>query len=147
MRKNLFLATTLLTFLSMTGIDFLVHFTLYHYGLRFSEGWAEPYWSVLTLSFLSISLLSSATYLMSGGGERRIAILIFLTIFGLFQAGLVDIMWILLWAAFSFEDLYILKNVWWWSPYYRFFSIEWRVEHQILLLAVTTLLLSLAWIK
>jgi len=145
--KRLFIAATLATFLCLTGIDFIVHSVLYYYGLRFDVEWADPYWTVLTLSFLSIAVLAALTYMMNENGEKRTALLIFLTIFGLYQAGLLDILWIVLWATFSFQDPYILTNVWWWSPYYRYLSIPWRVQHQILLLIIATSLLSLAWVK
>jgi len=35
---------------TMNEVDFLVHNTLYDYGLQFSDEWAIPYWTFLRLS-------------------------------------------------------------------------------------------------
>ena len=35
---------------TMNELDFLVHSTLYDYGLQFSDEWAIPYWTFLRLS-------------------------------------------------------------------------------------------------
>jgi hypothetical protein len=35
-------------------IDQIVNGTLYHYGLQFSDAWAQPYWLMLRLSLVLI---------------------------------------------------------------------------------------------
>jgi len=43
--------SSLLSMFALTRIDSVVHGDLYRYGLRFSYGWAMPYWTMTTLIF------------------------------------------------------------------------------------------------
>ena len=43
--------SSLLSMFALTRIDSIVHGDLYRYGLRFSYGWAMPYWTMTTLIF------------------------------------------------------------------------------------------------
>lgn len=47
----MWIITAVLVISMLINMDYIVHSTLYDYGLQFSSDWANPYWFYLRLSF------------------------------------------------------------------------------------------------
>lgn len=134
-----FIVLLSLVYICLTAIDFIVHNILYDFGLRFSYEWADPYWVALAMSFFVIAGLVTVVYWISDTPKKSTATLLFFTVFGTYVAGLLDV---LFWVLF---DRSIPSGVLWWSPWHRIFGINWMAQHQLALLCVVTDLLAGGW--
>jgi len=56
-----FCSLVFLFFISLSGLDFIVHRVLYGYGLRFSYDWAVPYWTSLRLIYVCLAFPAFVT--------------------------------------------------------------------------------------
>jgi len=143
---RLFYALTFAVFVGLTAIDYIVHRTLYSYGLVFDFSWADPYWTALTLSFFSTALFAAGTYWISDTPRKSTAILIFSTVFGLYLAGGLDVLWWIFYKIINPQAPIPWNVVWWWSPFNRFLGLPWTLKHQIALLLGFVVIVDIAWL-
>jgi hypothetical protein len=65
------LVTAALAVYTLELFNNIVHGTLYHYGLHFSYEWANPYWTLLRIVQISISLTAVLTVVNTAYVYRR----------------------------------------------------------------------------
>jgi len=127
-----------------SSIDFIVHDTLYYYGLIFSYNWAIPYWIALFLLFLIFGLLGAISYNIDRENVSKVKLaLIVITIIGEYIGGILD--------TIVFSTQVILRNtpnpqdiVWWWSPYKYIFG-TWNLITNVILNVIIIVILGVAW--
>ena len=107
--KTLFELRIVPLFVLLAYLDYIVHDVLYSYGLQFSFAWATPYWTVYSLIFLSVCILS----------KSYLGLLLFL---GQFQD-------LIMFMGFS-QDF--SARLWTWTPYYLVLGLQWNVYTQLI---------------
>jgi hypothetical protein len=128
----------------MSGLDFIVHGTLYGYGLRFSYDWAVNYWNVYGCVFFVFSVAVGFVYWLGSDRSRKdvkIGFGLFLSVYLLFLGGLADVLWFVLWSG----GLPSGDVVWWWMPWFKVFGF-WNSYAQLCLLGVAFVIVGLFWI-
>lgn len=141
--KGVLVALSLFAFFClMSKIDFIVHGTLYDYGLQFSFEWAIDYWIVYTVAFVVFSVIVSLMYWLGSKKtmkDLKFSLALLATVNILMMSGLQDVMFYILWAG----GLPPNDVVWWWVPWFYIVG-TWTTPMQILLtlagISVTTLL-------
>jgi len=143
--KISFLTFLVLTFfILMSGIDFIVHGTLYSYGLKFSFKWAVIYWSFYNTVFLCFALIVGYVYWF---GSRRtkqdfkISLCLSMSIIVLAVAGLQDVIGYVFWQGGLPPD----SVAWWWAPWYQIFGF-WTSSSQLILTMVSVSSVVLLWV-
>lgn len=130
----------------MTGIDFIMHTILYEYGLVFSYIWAIPYWNLLTIMFLMFGLIGISGYLVD---RKKVSwkklLLVFVTIQIEYYGGFLDTIYFVIAKLFRGWSFNWSIN-WWWSPFYRWFGIEWNLQRNVILNIITGICLIIAWV-
>lgn len=130
--KGIIIVAVILSFFClMSRLDFIVHGTLYEYGLEFSYDWAVEYWIVYIATFVVFSLvLGSMYWLGSGktGKDLKFSIALSLSVIILVVVALQDVMVYILWVG----NLPPGDFVWWWSPWSRLVG-GWTTSMQIAL--------------
>jgi len=128
-------------FCIMSRIDFVVHGTLYDYGLQFSYEWALEYWVLYPAAFVIFALAAGLMFWLGSSKTPRdlkISAAITATIIILMIGGLQDVMFFVLWAG----GLPPADVVWWWNPW-RYILGSWSSVSQIasMLLALSATIL------
>ena len=149
MLKNLwnnffFLFTLQIPLVTITGIDYIVHSWLYHWGLQYSSSWAIPYWILLDSTFLGIGLVALTAYRMNGEESLKKSLLVFSTIIGEIFGGFLDSLWFLIHALAGYKTDWTQN--WWWSPWSKIFS-SWTLESNLILNCIVGFILCLLWWK
>jgi hypothetical protein len=54
-------ASTAAAAYTLHTLDMIVHGTLYSYGLQFSYEWANPYWNLLRITWIFLSIIAATT--------------------------------------------------------------------------------------
>ncbi len=136
---------TFLAFLfSLTYLDYIVHYTLYSYGLQFSLAWAKPYWIALNVVFLSAALNSAYSFRLratSRPQDKYLSFLIFFTILVSSLGGFLDFFWWVIHGSLPPMDF-----VWHWSVFYWFFNYEWTTRHQLIYTLAWFIIIVTLWI-
>jgi hypothetical protein len=131
-------------FCLMSKIDYIVHGTLYQYGLQFSFEWAIDYWIVYTVAFVAFSITVSLMYWLGSKKTTRdlkFSIALLVTVNILMISGLQDIMFYILWAG----GLPPNNIIWWWIPWYNIVG-TWTTSMQILSTSIGIATTILLWI-
>jgi hypothetical protein len=128
----------------MSRIDYIVHSTLYNYGLVFSYDWANTYWLTYSLVFFAFGLSMAFSYYM--GSQRtfqskKIAFAIFASINVLALCGFQDMLFFVLWSG----SLPSGTLVWWWSMWSYVFG-TWNSQMQIALTSLGFGLITATWV-
>ena len=130
--KGVIVALSLFSFFClMSKIDFIVHGTLYNYGLQFSFDWAIDYWIAYTTAFVIFSVIISLMYWLGSKKtikDLKFSLALLVTVNILMISGLQDIIFYILWAG----GLPPNNVVWWWVPWYHIIG-TWTTPLQILL--------------
>jgi hypothetical protein len=132
----IFTIMVFLFFTLMSRIDFIVHNTLYNYGLVFSYEWANSYWLTYNALFIAFGIVVSITYWLASNKTRKdlkLSCALLGTITLLAIGGLQDILFFVLWGG----GLPPISVVWWWVPWVSVMG-TWNSQMQI---ALTTLML------
>jgi hypothetical protein len=132
-----------LFFVLMSRIDFLVHSTLYNYGLVFSYEWANVYWLIYGLVFVAFSLVVAFVYYLGSQkklANKKVALALFTSINVLSICGLQDVLFYVLWAG----SLPPSNMVWWWSLWRLVFG-TWNSQMQLTLTASAFGISLLSW--
>jgi len=107
---------------SLTSIDYIVHNTLYKYGLIFNNDWANVYWALLFLTFQSVALLASATYWLNRKSPRKLtAFTIWITITAEHFGCFLDTLYFMIYLILGHPLTNALAN-WWWMPQSKIFG-------------------------
>jgi len=120
----------------MSRIDFIVHNTLYSYGLQFSYEWANNYWFTYNTIFLIFGVALGSVFWVSSNKTRKdlkLSLALIGTITLLTVGGLQDIMFFVLWGG----GLPHSSVVWWWMPWAGIVG-TWNSLAQIALTSVTS---------
>lgn len=134
-----------LFFSLMSRIDFIVHNTLYNYGLQFSHQRANEYWIVYSATFFTFSLLVGFVYWLGSNKnkrDRKISLALTTSMALLFIGGTADIMFFVLWG----RRLPPENVMWWWMHWYSIFGV-WTTSMQLILTSVISLVIVLLWIQ
>lgn len=130
LRTPLILLTLILLFFTlMSRIDYIVHATLYQYGLQFSYAWANSYWFTYNALFVLFAVMAGLTYWLASNKTMRDLKLSFAllgTIMFLALGGLQDILYFTLWGG----GLPPTSVVWWWVPWNNILG-TWNSSMQI----------------
>jgi len=132
-----------LFFSLMSRIDFIVHTTLYNYGLQFSYQWANEYWIVYSAVFFNFSLLIGFMYWLGSNKnkrDRKISIALTTSMNLLAVAGTADIMVFVLWVGRLPPE----NVMWWWAPWYNIFGV-WTTSMQLVFAAIIFLFIVFVW--
>lgn len=114
----------LVFFVVMSYLDYVVHDTLYSYGLQFSYDWAYPYWTAYGLVYLLFLI----------GAKSKLG-------FALWIGGFQDLLTNLLWQRSS------LLQTWWWHPFH-WIGLPWCALTQIgflVLIVFTYTMIEVHW--
>lgn len=128
----LIFSISLFTFLTLTltGIDHIIHATLYEYGLVFSEAWAQPYWVMYWLAFQGVAVGCAAI-------SRSWWLLIFYEAFTLTATQ--DLIFYAIWGRGIFPS-----GDWTWMTAYRLFG-HWGTSEQFFLSGAALAAASMAY--
>lgn len=127
----------------MSKIDYIVHSTLYQFGLKFSYDWANTYWLTYSLVFCMFGLTMAFCYYMGSPKtvqNKKIAIAIFTSINVLALCGLQDLLFFVLWAGSLPQG----TLVWWWSMWTYLFG-TWNTQMQVSLTGLGLLVITVTW--
>jgi len=128
----------------MSRIDFIVHSTLYEYGLIFSYEWANHYWLVYGLVFASFASAVAFVYYYASEKtfrNKKIALALFTSINVLSLCGLQDVLFYVLWTG----SLPPETLVWWWSLWTLVFG-TWNSQMQLALTGFACMVTLLCWV-
>ncbi len=140
----LLIAILQLVLLCITGIDYIVHHTLYSYGLQFSNTWAIPYWFLLDLSFVTIALLAVSAYKIDKDNfSLGTTIAIFVTICAEVFGGFLDTLWFTI-AGIMTGNWHLGFQNWSWHIYSRVFNV-YSIKENLCLNLVVLILLAVLW--
>jgi len=131
-------------FTLMSRIDFIVHSSLYNYGLKFSYDWAINYWVTYNVIFVAFGIIISVTYWLASNKSRRalkLSCALLITITLLAVGGLQDILFFVLWGG----GLPQISVIWWWTPWVSVMGI-WNSQMQIALTTLMSCASILTWI-
>ncbi len=120
----------------MSRIDFIIHNTLYKYGLQFSYEWANTYWLTYNLIFIAFGFALSITYWAASNKTKKdlkLSLALMGTITLLTIGGLQDILFFVLWNG----GLPQSSVVWWWMPWTSIVG-TWNSIAQIALTTLTS---------
>jgi len=134
-----------LFFCLMSRIDFIIHETLYNYGLQFSYDWAADYWVIYTATFVAFSIIISLMYWLGSNksvGDLKFSLTLLATVNILMIGGLQDIMFFVFWAG----GLPPNDVVWWWIPWSGLFG-TWTSLMQIIFSALALSATIILWIR
>ncbi|MFQ5758726.1 MAG: hypothetical protein ACE5IF_03530 [Candidatus Bathyarchaeia archaeon] len=134
-----------LFFSLMSRIDFIVHSTLYNYGLQFSYQWANEYWIAYCAVFFSFSLLIGFMYWLGSNKnkrDRKISLALTTTVNLLTIAGTADLMMFLLWAGRLPPE----NVIWWWTPWYQIFGV-WTSSLQLAFATMIFLIMAFVLVQ
>ncbi len=141
-KKPLILMTLILLFFTlMSRIDYIVHATLYEYGLQFSYDWANSYWFTYNTLFVLFAVMAGVTYWFASNRTYRalkLSLALFGTILFLAIGGLQDILYFTLWGG----GLPPTSVVWWWVPWANILG-TWNSLMQIsftIIMSITSIL-------
>jgi len=130
-------------FCIMSRIDFIVHGTLYDYGLHFSYDWALEYWVLYPAAFVIFALAAGFMFWLGSGKTPRdlkFSAAIAATVIILMIGGLQDLMFFVLWAG----GLPPAEVVWWWNPW-RHILGSWSSGSQIASSLLALIATALLW--
>lgn len=139
----LFITLTAFFFTIMAKLDFLVHSSLYNYGLVFSYEWANTYWLIYGIAFFAFSLMACFVYWASSPKTfhtKKVAACILLTINLLAIGGLQDLIYFAIWDG----GLPTAGVEWWWS-YWTYVFGTWNTPMQITLTSIMIAISIVAW--
>ncbi|MGD6932631.1 MAG: hypothetical protein ACQCN5_00305 [Candidatus Bathyarchaeia archaeon] len=126
----------LVFYVLMSRIDFIIHNTLYNYGLRFSYEWANTYWLTYNLIFIAFGFTLSIAYWAASNKTKKdlkLSLALMGTITLLTIGGLQDILFFVLWNG----GLPQSSVVWWWMPWTSIVG-TWNSIAQIALTTTTS---------
>jgi hypothetical protein len=127
----------------ITGIDYLVHHTLYSFGLRFDFYWATPYWIFLNGTFIAMAILSVTAYRIDRESPSKgTSIAIFLTVCAEVFGGFLDTLWFGIAGIMTGDWTLGFKN-WTWSIYSHLLGYYDLFSNIMLNIIVATILLCL----
>lgn len=130
--KAVFVAVAVFAFFClMSKFDFIVHKTLYSYGLVFSYEWALDYWVTYWIAFIVFSVIIAVMYWLGSGrteGDLMFSSTLCVTINLLMVGGVQDLLFFVLWG----DGLPSGGVVWWWSPWVYIFG-TWNSSMQLVL--------------
>ncbi len=142
--KALFIGALILLFFAlMSRLDYVVNSTLYDYGLKFSYGWAAPYWMIYDSIFIIFSLILGFTYWFASNKNRtdlKICVALIATVNLLMIGGLQDLMFFILWAG----GLPPEHIIWWWAPLISVAG-KWNSTTQVLFTGLMADASALVW--
>lgn len=131
---------------SLTSIDYIVHHTLYNYGLIFSHEWADIYWFLLFLTFQSVALVAMATYWLNRENPRKLtALTIWLTITAEHFGGFLDTLWFIFYFVLGDPLSNAITN-WWWMYQSRIFGF-WNLLTNIIYNIIWLIPLVYLWYR
>ena len=139
----IFLISLQLCLIFVTGIDFIVHSTLYDYGLIFSNTWAVPYWTLLGLVFFGLAFCSVSAYNID---RKKIniykSILVFITIIAEHNGGILDTLWFVIYRILNGNWGGAFGN-WTWHPYSTigFYNLYSNLTLNVIVIVI----LTIAW--
>jgi hypothetical protein len=140
----LFVLLTVLFFVLMSKIDYIVHATLYQYGLHFSYDWANTYWLTYNLVYFAFALTLAFAYYVGSQKSlqnRKVALAIFGSISVLAFCGLQDLLFFVLWSG----SLPPETLVWWWSMWAPIFG-TWNSQMQLALTGAGFVCVTVTWL-
>ena len=126
-------------------MDFIVHGSLYHYGLQFSYEWANQYWITYFAAYAYFSIVIGFIYWLASNKTRKdlkVSIGLAATVTLLQIGGLADILFFTLWAG----GLPPNNVAWWWMPWFKIFGV-WTSSMQIVLMVLMSLAVVLMWTR
>jgi hypothetical protein len=130
LKKPLVLIILIMLFFTlMSRIDYIVHATLYQYGLQFSYDWANSYWFTYNALFVLFAVMAGVTYWLASNKTTRdlkLSLALLGTIVFLALGGLQDILYFTLWGG----GLPPTSIVWWWVPWANILG-TWNSQMQI----------------
>ena len=132
-------------FVIASGLDFIVNRVLYNFGLKFSFGWAIPYWLLYDGLFLIFGVSVSFAYWLGSNRNHKnvkFTFYLFFSVVLLIFGGLVDVIFFIFWGG-GLPDFSV---VWWWTPWYALLGFRNSLL-QLLLLSAVTLIVVLMWIQ
>ncbi|MGD6810445.1 MAG: hypothetical protein ACQCN3_12170 [Candidatus Bathyarchaeia archaeon] len=136
-KEPLLIAGLILGFFTlMSRIDFIVHSTLYEYGLKFSYEWANDYWLTYNSIFYVFGIALGLIYWAASKKTLRdikLSLAIAGTIALLTVGGLQDILYFVLWEGGLPQN----SVVWWWMPWTSIVG-TWNSLAQIALTTLTS---------
>lgn len=147
-----YLVSLQVALLLVTCLDYIVHTWLYDYGLQFSYSWALPYWTILTLIFITLAFVSASAYNIDRKRKfihitippkKRKIIAVFSTILIEYFAGFLDTIFMGIRALFGHGVNW--TGNWWWSPFSWILS-HWDLQRNIALNLVGLIILCIVWI-
>jgi len=124
-------------------MDFIVHETLYDYGLIFSYEWALDYWVTYWSIFIAFSVIVALVYWLGSRktvGDLKFAAVLCASVNLLMLGGLQDILFFVLWG----NGMPNTGIVWWWSPWIYIFG-TWNSNMQLALSFITVILTTFCW--
>jgi ABC-type Mn2+/Zn2+ transport system permease subunit len=128
----------------MAKLDFVVHSSLYNYGLIFSYEWANTYWLAYGIAFFAFSLMAGFIFWVGSqktAHDKKILACLLLTINLLALGGLQDVIYFAVWAGgFPSNEV-----VWWWS-YWSYVFGTWNSLMQITFTAIAITISVLTWV-
>lgn len=129
----------------MSRIDFIVHSTLYNYGLQFSYQWANEYWIVYCVLFFNFSFLVGFMYWLGSNKnerDRKVSIALTVSMSLLALAGTADIMVFVLWVGRLPPE----NVMWWWAPWYHIFGV-WTTFMQLVFTSIIFMVIAFMWVQ
>ena len=96
------IATILAFFFLMSRIDFIVHGTLYDYGLKFSHEWADEYWTMYVTAFVVFAGSIALMYWLGDNRSRKDIVFplsLFATVIIVMVTALQDVILFSLWVG------------------------------------------------
>lgn len=128
----------------ITGIDFIMHEVLYHYGLKFSYNWAYPYWLLLGSLFWIIALIGVSGYYIDRHKQNRAkAIGLFSTFLIQYHFGMLDTVFFIIERLRRGTWINLFTN-WWWHPFSSWFG-HWDLNMNIALNIIGLIILLIIW--
>jgi len=126
---------------ALSYMDFIVHSTLYHYGLKFSPEWAEPYWTTLSLLTITYSATVFTVYLLNKPKNKRTVLEASLLAFTAYMITLnLDLVWFMYAGG-----LPSLDTVWSWMPQARLLGLQWTTLDQTIFTAAVNIATAFLW--
>lgn len=149
----LFIAVLQFFLFCLTSIDYIVNFTLYRFGLRFDYEWANIYWTLLGLIWISVALLATSAYFIdrlenvSATQKKRIYLkggLIGATVLAEHYGGFLDTLFFGILKILGHPWSYAWFENWWWHPYSKIFGF-YAMPQNIVINLITVVALCICW--
>jgi hypothetical protein len=144
--ESFYLLFVQLALITITGIDWIIHSLLYHFGLQFSYVWAIPYWCLLNILFWIIAFLSVSAYFIDREPINKIkGLAVFGTSMIEFYFNILDSLFFLIERVVTGQWGNAFTN-WWWSPFSWIFGY-WDLSSNIILNIIGIIIIITIWFK